>query len=309
MRNRKLNSLIWGGLLVALGILLLIDNLDLLGDWNAPIWSLVLAALSLVFLATYFSDREQWWALIPGLVILGIAVAVFLAEQDLVADYVVATIILAGVGVPFFLIYLSDRQHWWALIPAFTMTGVATGVLLEGVGAISGTAVAGFVFAGISGGFGAIYLIDRHQWWALIPGGIMGVMAFGFLLAAATEYVLPIALILLGLFLLRSNLIGGLRQSRSASLSTEPIPSITTEELDRSTQATPSKQKRSPTLEEQIRAAIAEEEIVSGDEPDRSGAKADDEQLGSDETEAPTEMPPAPEMPEPPDMPSGPQVG
>ena len=125
MRKRRYGSLIWGGLLIVIGLLLLIDNLDLLGDWDAPIWSLILGACGLVFLAIYANDRAQWWALIPGLVILGIAAAVFLAEQDLVEGYVVATIILAAVGLPFLLIFVSDRQHWWALIPAYVLLVVA----------------------------------------------------------------------------------------------------------------------------------------------------------------------------------------
>lgn len=281
MRKRGYGSLIWGGLLVILGLALLIDNLDVLGDWNAPVWSLVLGTFSLVFLATYILDREQWWALIPGLVILGIAVAVFLAEQDLVAGYIVATIILAGVGLPFLLIYLSDRQHGWALIPAMTMTGIAAGVFLEGLGAISGPAVGGLAVAGVSLGFVSIYLIDREQWWALIPGGVMGVLAFFLLLATATRFVLPVAIIVLGLLLLRSSLGSGRHREVRAPRSTRPIPTIDTAELDRAVKVAGSKRERLPTLEEQIEAAIAE---------------------------PPADMPPTPEMPQPPEVPPGPEI-
>jgi len=281
MRKRGYGSLVWGGLLVILGLALLIDNLDVLGDWNAPVWSLVLGALSLVFLITYTRDRKQWWALIPGLVILGIAVAVFLAEQDLVEGYIVATIILAGVGLPFLLIFLSDRQHWWALIPAMTMTGIAAGVFLEGLGAIGGPAVGGLAVAGVSLGFVSIYLIDREQWWALIPGGVMGILAFFLLLAAATRFVWPIAIIVLGLLLLRSGLGGGRRRTVRAPRSTRPIPTIDTAELDRAVEVAGPKREQLPTLEEQIEAAIAE---------------------------PPTGMPPTPEIPQPPEVPSGPEI-
>jgi hypothetical protein len=93
MRKRGFGALVWGGMLIILGLFLLLENLDLLGDWKAPVWSLILGAISLMFLATFVADRKQWWALIPGVVILGIAVAVFLAEQELVAGEIVATII------------------------------------------------------------------------------------------------------------------------------------------------------------------------------------------------------------------------
>lgn len=292
MQKRGYGSWIWGGFLIAFGLLLLADNLDWLGDWDAPIWSLILGAISLVFLTTFISDRQQWWALIPGLVILGIAVAVFLAEQDLIADYVVASIILASIGLPFLLIFTIDRQHWWALIPGMTMSGSAVAVFFEGIGVIGGAAVGGIIVGGISLGFVSIYLIDRKQWWALIPGGVMGSVAFFLLLAAASRFIWPVALILLGLLLLRGGLGGGRRQPRRPAPVPPPVEPVRGE------------RKRLPTLEEQIEAAIAEEpetvedvEVVEASEPEAK------------ESESPAEMPPALEMPEPPEVPSPPEVG
>ena len=289
--KRSYSSWIWGGLLIALGLVFLAENLDLLGDWNAPVWSLILGAISLVFLVTFISDRSQWWALIPGLVILGVAVAVFLAEQELVAGYVVATIILAGVGLPFLLIFLTDRKHWWALIPGMTMIGVAAAVFLEGIGVISDEAVGGLVVGGIALGFLFIYLIDRQQWWALIPGGIMGTVAFFLLVATVIEYVWPVALILLGLLLLRSGLVGGRRRPRGAERVSAPTP----------LPPEPAKQERQrlPTLEEQIEEAIAKEPEVVEE------AKVVTEPGSEEQTPEPSvDAPPAPEVPESPDEPS-----
>ena len=295
MRKRGCGSLIWGGLLVLLGLLLLIDNLELLGDWDVPIWSLMLGASGLIFLAVYVNDREQWWALIPGLVILGIAVAVFLAERDLVPDYAVATIILAGVGLPFLFIFIADRQHWWGLIPALTMGGIALGVLFEGIGAIGGEAVGGFVVGGIGLGFLSIYVVDRKQWWALIPGGVMGVLAFFLLLATATKYVVPAAMILLGLLLLRGNLGGRRQRPRPTASASAPLPVIDVGELFEEP-GTPNRpeRKRLPTLEEQIEEAIAEEPEM--------GEKEETEGAGPEEQEPPSDMPSPPQVPSPPEM-------
>lgn len=303
MGKRGYGSLIWGGLLIVLGLLLLVSNLDLLGDWDAPIWSLVLAAFGLVFLSIFVGDRKQWWALIPGLVILGISVAVFMAEQDLVADYVVATIILAGVGIPFLLIFVSDRQHWWALIPAMTMIGIALGVFLEGVDVITGPAVGGLVMGGISLGFLSIYLVNRDHWWALIPGGAMGIPAFFLLLAAATKFVWPLLLILLGLLLLRGTLGGGRRRTDRAPSPSLSMPAKEAEELNRFVNETKPERKRLPTLEEQIEAAVA-------DAPEETAPSTkEDAAADAEDTEPSPDIPPAPEMPEPPDVPPGPEVG
>jgi hypothetical protein len=271
--------LIWSGLFIVLGLALLADNLDLLGDWNAPVWSLMLGAISLIFLVTYISDRRQWWALIPGLTILGTAVGVFLAEQDLVEGYWVASIILAGVGLPFVLIFFADRRQWWALIPGMTMCGIAVGVGLEGANVISDEAVGGVIVGGIGLGFLSIYLVDRRQWWALIPGGILGTIAVFLLLAAVAEFVWPLLLILLGVLMLWNNMGGGRRgrrrQERRARRAPAPPP-VKPVKVER---------PRIPTLEEQIQEAL-DEKAVTDVEP----------------------VPDAPEIPQAPDVPAPPEV-
>ena len=249
MKRRGTAPLIWGGLLIILGLLLLAENLGWLGSLKTPFWSLILGAMGLFFLATYVSDRKQWWALIPGMVLTGVAVAIFLAEQELVASHVVAAIILVAVGLPFLLIFLVDRQHAWALIPAFSMAGIASGVFLEGAGVIDGAAVAGFVMGGISLGFLSIYVIDRQQWWALIPGGILGLMAVFFLVAAAIKFVIPLAVILFGILLLLRAMHGGHRRQQATYYTAPPPVS----------EAVGPQNQRLPTLEEQIEAAISEE--------------------------------------------------
>jgi hypothetical protein len=278
MRKHGYSSLIWGGLLVILGLGFLAENLDLLGDWNMPVGSLVLGAISLMFLAIFASDREQWWALIPGLVVLGVAAAVFFAEQDLIADHVVATIILAGVGLPFLLIFLMDRDHWWALIPGMTMSGIAVAVLLEGTGFIGDEMIGGVVVGGIALGFLSIYMIDRKQWWAMIPGGILGTIACLLLIAGAVDLLVPVVIILIGLLMLRGSLGGRRRRERRSTPLPGWSPSIDAGELDRAAKA--SKRERLPTLEEQIAAAVAEGETA---------------------TEPSDDFPSAPEAPPPPE--------
>jgi hypothetical protein len=297
MRKISYGSVIWGGVLIILGLGLLIENLNLLGDWNVPFWSLLLGAFGLFFLTVYVRDRAQWWALIPGLAILVIAVAVLLAELELVAGYLVGAVILGGVGLPFLTIFISDRQHWWALIPGLTMFGTAVAVFLEGLGVIEGETVGAIVVGGVSLGFIAIYLVDRRQWWALIPGGIMGIIAFFLLLATAAEFVWPTALILLGLLMLRGSLRGRRKESRLAAEAATRLPSTDGREPDLVLQATQSERRRTPSLDEQIRAAIGDQ--ATQDE----GMETEEEN-----EEGPDDMPPPPVMPEPPQVPPGPEV-
>jgi tryptophan-rich sensory protein len=63
--------------------------------------------------------------------------------------------------------------------------------------------VALYVLSAIGLTFLIVFLRDREHWWALIPGGIMTVVGLSFLIAdSAVQYVAPIALIVMGVWVL-----------------------------------------------------------------------------------------------------------
>ncbi len=301
MNKRGYASVIWGGLLIILGLVLLAQNLDLLGDVGASLWSIFFGAGGLLFLAIYIGDRRQRWALIPGLALFGIGSAILLSDQGLVPEHAVASIILAAIALPFFMIFLSDPEQWWALIPSFTLTGSAAGVFLEGAGLISDETVAAVIIGGVSTGFLVIYLIDRKQWWALIPGGIMAIIAFFMLLATTAQYIWPLAIIVLGLLLLRRAWGGVRRQAREEEYlinrpSPEPYDDFALDEyLTQDERPSAPKRKVLPTLDEQIAAAIAEEPNKPTDGNTTRDRNATSKEPETEETEPP-DVPPPPKM-------------
>jgi len=193
-------------LLIVVGILLLLQNVGILGGVVALIWSLILAAGGLVFLYVFLTNRVHWWALIPGFALLSIAALIALDEfWPQVGDALGGTIVLGGIGLAFWVIYFLNREHWWAVIPGGVMFTVA---LIAGLDAVfEGAETGGVLFLGLGLTFGLLSLLPTPQGrmrWALIPAAVL--LVIGLLITAATtgifEYLWPAALILVGLYLL-----------------------------------------------------------------------------------------------------------
>ena len=193
-------------LLIVVGILLLLQNLGILGGVVALIWSLIFGAGGVVFLYVFLTDRTQWWAIIPGFGLLGLAALIALDQfVPQVGDVLGGTIFLGGIGLAFWVIYFVNREHWWAVIPGGVMFTVA---LIAGLDSVfEGAEMGGVLFLGLGLTFGLLSLLPTPQGrmkWALIPATVLLVM--GLLITAATtgilEYLWPAALILVGLYLL-----------------------------------------------------------------------------------------------------------
>ena len=193
-------------LLIVVGILLLLQNFGILGGVVALIWSLIFAAGGLIFLYMFLTNRTQWWAIIPGFALLGLAALIALDEFfPRVGDALGGMIFLGGIGLAFWVIYFLNREHWWAVIPGGVMFTVA---LITGLDAVfEGAETGGVLFLGLGLTFGLLSLLPTPQGrmrWALIPAAVLLVMGL-LITAAATgilEYLWPAALIVVGLYLL-----------------------------------------------------------------------------------------------------------
>ncbi len=198
-----------GALLIVLGLLFLLQNFGLFGGLENIIWLVLFGAGGLAFLWVFFSNREQWWAIIPGFTLLGLAFLIGFGE------YMGAwggALFLGAIGLSFWVIYLLRRDFWWAIIPGGALVTLA---LVAGLSDIvqddDGMAIGGILFLGFALTFLLVYLAPTSQGrmkWALIPAGILGVMGVLFLLSLGgfINYALAIGLILVGGFLVARTL-------------------------------------------------------------------------------------------------------
>ena len=87
-------------------------------------------------------------------------------------------ILLALAGFFFLTIFFTSRANWWSLIPGFTLLSVAFLIVAEAflprLGDVWGGSI---VLGGIATSFLAIYLVDRKNWWAIIPSGVLYTLA------------------------------------------------------------------------------------------------------------------------------------
>lgn len=198
-------SSIMGFLLVTAGVLLLLHNFGFLEGARDFVWTLFFALGGLAFLAVFLGDRAQWWAVIPGLVLLSLAVLIGVDDLDPRFTKVWGgSIFLGGIGLSFWIIYLTQYKNWWAIVPGGVLFTLA---LIAGLSSLSpGLELGGVFFLGLACTFGAVYLLPKPEGrmnWALIPAGILFVMGT-LLTAAATDlirYIWPAMLILVGIIL------------------------------------------------------------------------------------------------------------
>jgi hypothetical protein len=193
-------GLVWGGVLILVGLLLLVNQFVELSPW---VWVLLLAVAGLGAFALYLADRSDWAMLLATYVLWAIAILIALVTLDILRDEAVAAYCLVAITLPFLATFLRDRTLWWALIPAYVLLAIGLMMVLIGLGLLSDALVPAFVLLAIAIPFFVVYLRDRSLWWALIPGGILAVIGLSFLAAeSAFEYIGAVVLVVVGVWLL-----------------------------------------------------------------------------------------------------------
>ena len=208
MKKRFDVRILWGGLLIAAGALFLLQEMNLIPNAWDLIWGAMLGIAGIVFLVAYWSDRTQWWPLIPGLGLLSLG-ALVLVDSMLPGVPWSGAIFLGGIGVAFWLIYLLNRENWWAVIPGGVLLTLAVVAGLDPY--VSGDAGGGIFMFGLGLTFALVGVLPSSQGpmrWALIPAAVLLLLAI-FLLTPLTpwlNFIWPLALIVLGVYFILRNL-------------------------------------------------------------------------------------------------------
>ncbi|MCB2178508.1 hypothetical protein KQH61_03745 [bacterium] len=199
--RKNWSVLIPGYILLAVAAISSIAILDLLqGD---VLGAAVLGLAAMPFLVVFLLNTQNWWALIPAWVLFSIGLMVLLIGMGILADALVALYVLSSIGLPFLVVFLLNRENWWALIPAYVMFSIGIMVTLIDANILTDFGIPAYVMLAIAFPFFVVYFSNRKQRWALIPGGITALMGLAFF--AGTDlaaYVIPAVMVLLGGWLL-----------------------------------------------------------------------------------------------------------
>lgn len=195
----------WGILLIVGGLLFLGQSLGLVMLNN--LWPIIFVAAGAVFLYAFIRQRENWWAAMPGMALLGIGTLIAFDQIfPRAAGAWGGAIFLGSLAVAFLVVYLRTAGHeWWAIIPAGVLGTLTATILFE---PLFGDGFTGGLFMlGMAATFALVYFLPTpagRMHWAIYPAGILG--GIGVLtLVAATQIMRvlgPLAIIGFGLYLI-----------------------------------------------------------------------------------------------------------
>lgn len=193
-----------GFILVIIGSLLLLSNFEVINiDWKVVVGSgIALGGLSL--LAIFLLDRKQWWAIIPAMIIITLGALILLETLGSdIRNRFEPLVIFGFIGLAFWMIYMNDNKHWWAIIPGGVLWSLgAAAFVTEGV---MRSEVIFFLGLGLT--FLLLYLLPNPTEkikWALVPAGIIA--GIGLILSFSSgswlSYISPAILVVGGIGLL-----------------------------------------------------------------------------------------------------------
>jgi hypothetical protein len=202
-RTKNWWALIPGGVMLFLALTtLLVDNVG--GEWVGAIF-LFMVALS--FFLVYLGNRTRTWALLVAYIVFVLSIAPAMASFGGDVPAYFGVIFLLAVALPFFFIYFrSSEKNWWAIIPSGVMTTLAIIAALGIAGWIRDEKTGGFSNAILMGGLAVTFAVLwlRHaKDWAKIVTVILALLAVASIFFASyTEIFWPVAIILVGGYLL-----------------------------------------------------------------------------------------------------------
>ncbi|HHJ06064.1 MAG TPA: hypothetical protein ENK24_01035 [Anaerolineae bacterium] len=198
---KQSQRIFWSVMLILFGIFFLLDNFRLVPPEVGDLfWTGIFGVGALFGLIYYLSHREQWWILFPTFTFFGITGVMFVESLPF---YLIdgGSVFLFTLSLAFWILFVTEKQRWWAAIPAGALTSIAA---LAAVESAVHTEAAGLLFIGLGLTFGLLWLIRRESptGWAKWPAMILLFLGFFFPVIPRLGQAWPLILIVIGVWML-----------------------------------------------------------------------------------------------------------
>lgn len=188
--KKNTDSIYWGVLLILAALAVLVQKLGYIdfSRVSMTFWTWVFVGVAVVFFLRYlFSKLKGWGFLFPATIFSALAYIVTYANRGVKGEFL-GSLIFIAVAIPFVVAFLTNiKANWWALIPAFACSVLA--FIVNYANAIRGEWIGALVMFSIGLPFLLVYLVNRSQRWALIPGGILVAIGLMSLASMASQWV------------------------------------------------------------------------------------------------------------------------
>jgi len=203
----KNRSLVFGVLIIILGIVLLLHNTRIIPSSDDFFGGIFFLVVSFICFRFFKQNPRNWWIVIPALFCLLFAISLLFKNFYFYRDDLLGVAIFWCAAFAFGYIYYRDKKKWWGIIPSGTCFTLGTVVLLD-VLDLTRPDFGGIVFfLGI--GLTFIYLwtqansVNKLKW-AIYPAVGCLVLALFLYIESATRHgfdlFFSILLILIGLY-------------------------------------------------------------------------------------------------------------
>lgn len=204
----KKYRIIPGALLVLLGTILLLGNLDVLDKADNIFWALVFLSTGVYFGQRFLRASDRWGFLVLAFLFLFVGIAIIIDATNFIPNDFIGTILFWGMAAVFIYVGQREERFWWAFLVAGLMLVLGCIVLIETFNLLDSDYTGFVFFLGLGLTFSYLWMIRSAQnklHWAKYPASGCFVIAFIILMVSTSvisELVLPALLILFGAYLI-----------------------------------------------------------------------------------------------------------
>lgn len=202
--EKNKNRLLLGAALFGIGLLSLLNNLDVFRLDEEYVLSLIFAGSGAALMQHGWSSKPRKWTFYAGSALVIVGACIFIEASWLLPDELIGTMFLWLGASLLYLVYQRDRiRNWWVLLFAGPMFTIGSVVLFEGFRWLRGDTMAVLIMMGFAATFGYLYMLrspERKLEWAKFPAAVF--FLIGVFILLAKEFRGTIPFVISGLFIL-----------------------------------------------------------------------------------------------------------